>query len=180
MKWTAFGAETNANLIGGASSAAWGRNAIIPFPSGEIISVDTVDGSQNWSRVVAGRGAIQARNAIPGVTGDPVVDGNVVYASNQTGATSAFSAATGELIWTYNEGSYGPVWPEGDSVFLVTDTSRLNRLDSSNGRIIWSTPLPRYKTSRASKQAAVFAHYGPILAGGRLIVPSSDGENSDY
>ncbi|MDE0306959.1 MAG: PQQ-binding-like beta-propeller repeat protein [Albidovulum sp.] len=175
FQWTAFGAEVPASLAGGASPAAWRGNAIIPMPSGELASVNSDSGSTNWSTVVAGRSKIQARSTIKGVTGDPVVDGEVIYAGNQTGATSAFAAASGNLIWTHNEGSYGPVWPEGNSVFLVSDSSRLNRLNASNGRIIWSTPLPRYKTNRVSKQAAVYAHFGPILAGGRLIVPSSDG-----
>ena len=60
LQWTAFGAEASANLAGGASPAAWGGDAIIPFPSGEIISVNAVSGSENWSRVVAGRSRLQA------------------------------------------------------------------------------------------------------------------------
>jgi len=174
LNWSAFGAEASASLAGGASPAALGEGALIPFPSGELVSVDS-SGSVKWARVVSGRSKLQSRAAISGVTGDPVVDGEIVYAGNQANATTAFSVETGQQLWTYNEGSYGPVWPEGNSVFLVTDSSRLNRLDASSGRIIWSTPLPRYKTSRTSKQAAVYSHFGPILAGGLLIVPSSEG-----
>ncbi|MEO0380029.1 MAG: PQQ-binding-like beta-propeller repeat protein, partial [Pseudomonadota bacterium] len=35
--------------------------------------------------------------------------------------------------------------------------------------------LPNFVSDRPGRQVEVFAHHGPILAGGRLIVASSDG-----
>ena len=43
--------------------------------------------------------------------------------------------------------------------------------------MIWRVDLPKFvDTGRIRKRRTVFAHYGPILAGGRLIVASSDGQ----
>jgi len=61
----------------------------------------------------------------------------------------------------------------GNSVFLVSDTARLVRLDARDGKVIWSVALPEYK--KAKTRLDSYVHYGPILAGGRLIVASSDG-----
>ena len=35
--------------------------------------------------------------------------------------------------------------------------------------------MPFFTKSKPRKQARIFAHYGPIIAGGRLIIASSDG-----
>jgi outer membrane protein assembly factor BamB len=35
--------------------------------------------------------------------------------------------------------------------------------------------MPYYVKSKPKRQREVFAHYGPVLAGGRLIVASGDG-----
>ena len=70
----------------------------------------------------------------------------------------------------------GPVWPAGDSVFALTDLNELVRLDAGDGRRIWGTPLPNFIKDRPRRQVRVYAHHGPIIAGGRVIVASSDGQ----
>jgi outer membrane protein assembly factor BamB len=51
----------------------------------------------------------------------------------------------------------------------------LIRLSKDDGTLIWSTPLPEFTKKRVKSRAKIHAHYGPILAGGRLILASSDG-----
>jgi outer membrane protein assembly factor BamB len=57
----------------------------------------------------------------------------------------------------------------------VNDLNQLVRLDNRDGSVIWRVALPDLIERRAGKSRAAVAHYGPILAGGRLIVASSDG-----
>jgi outer membrane protein assembly factor BamB len=75
----------------------------------------------------------------------------------------------GTTLWSIPEGAVSPVWPAGDSVFLVNDLGQLLRVDAANGAAIWRVTLPR-----AERRRGVTAFHGPILAGGRLIVASSD------
>jgi outer membrane protein assembly factor BamB len=63
----------------------------------------------------------------------------------------------------------------GGSVFLVNDQADLVRLDASSGEVIWSVDLPYFVKEKPRRQEAIFAHFGPVLAGGRLVVASSDG-----
>jgi outer membrane protein assembly factor BamB len=35
--------------------------------------------------------------------------------------------------------------------------------------------LPYFTTQKAKRRDAIFAHFGPVLAGGRLVVASDDG-----
>ncbi|WP_439155731.1 outer membrane protein assembly factor BamB family protein, partial [Yoonia sp.] len=68
-----------------------------------------------------------------------------------------------------------PVWPVGDAVFLVNDLNELVRLDATSGAPVWRTAMPTFGDAPTARQRSVFAHHGPVLAGGRLIVASSDG-----
>jgi outer membrane protein assembly factor BamB len=50
------------------------------------------------------------------------------------------------------------------------------RLNAGDGSVIWSVELPLFQpTRRERNRLAIFAQHGPVLAGGRLWVASSDG-----
>ncbi len=128
-----------------------------------------------WSATIAGQRRGFAYTGITDITGDPVVVGNVAYVANQSGRLVALDLASGERLWTATEGAYSPVWPVGDALFLVSDAGSLVRVDAACGETVWSVPLPHWTTERERRRAAVHAHYGPVLAGGRLLVASGDG-----
>jgi len=50
------------------------------------------------------------------------------------------------------------------------------RLDANDGSRIWGVPLPNFVKSKPKRQSEVYAHHGPVVAGGRVIVASSDGQ----
>ncbi|PZQ51358.1 MAG: quinoprotein [Rhodovulum sulfidophilum] len=159
-------------LLGGASPATNGTLVVFPFASGEVLGVVARNGLQVWGTAVTGGRRELARNFIVDVSGGPVIDGETVFASNQSGRTIALDTDTGERLWTASEGSYGASWPVGGSVFIVSDEGALLRLDAATGQVIWRTTLPEYYNEK--KRIEAIPHYGPILAGGRLWVASAD------
>ena len=86
-----------------------------------------------------------------------------------------FDAATGKRLWTAAEGALNPPLVVGGSVFVVNDEARLVRLDASTGDVIWQAEMPYFDKDKAKKHKAITAHYGPVLAGGRIVVASGDG-----
>lgn len=175
IRWTLTGTPPSANFAGGAGAAVSGDIAIFPFPSGEVLAAFPEGGLRRWSTVVTGQRAGQAASTISDISGDPVIDGSRVYVGNVSGRVAALDIANGDRIWTAPEGAVGPVWPAGGSVFIVNDLGELVRLDAADGTAIWRIALPGFEESRARRQKTRFVHYGPIIAGGRLIVASSDG-----
>jgi outer membrane protein assembly factor BamB len=171
LLWRVAGAGASAGLLGGASPAAEGPLVVLPFASGEVLGVVARSGTQAWGQAVTGGRRELVRNRINDVTGDPIIAGDVVYASNQSGRTIALDRLTGERRWTMPEGAYGPAWPLGGSLFLVSDEVALVRADAATGQLLWSEQLPQYRTRR---QTEALTHHGPILAGGRLWVASGD------
>lgn len=173
VRWQLDGTPSVGNFSGGAGAALGGGLAIFPFSSGEVVGAFPEGGLRRWSTVVTGERLGSAAATISDIAGDPVIDGNRVYVGNFSGRLVALSLGTGERLWTAGEGAVSPVWPSGGSVFLVNDLNELVRLDAADGSVIWRVDLPVFTDERRMRR--LHAHYGPVLAGGRLIVASSDG-----
>ena len=69
----------------------------------------------------------------------------------------------------------GPVLVAGGSLFIVNDEAMLVRLDAETGAVIWTVPMPYFDNDKPKRQKAITAHFGPVLAGGRIVVASGDG-----
>ena len=175
LRWSIPGVPAQAVRQSGAAPAVTDRLVIFPFGSGEVQAVLRQSGLGIWRSVVAGDRRGVAYTIVSDITGDPVVAGDRLYVGNLSGRVAAMDPDSGERDWTASEGAYGPVVPAGGSVFFVSDRNELIRLDAASGARVWGTELPLYEARRERRRSAVFAHYGPILAGGRLVVASNDG-----
>ncbi|MFN3294401.1 MAG: PQQ-binding-like beta-propeller repeat protein, partial [Gemmobacter sp.] len=175
IRWVQSGVRQSAGLLGGSAPAVADKVVVMPFASGQVAALDRAKGDMAWMGAVAGQRAGRAAAFVADLTGDPVVSGGRVYVGSAAGRTAAFRLDTGEMLWEAREGAMGPVWPVGNAVFTVTDDGRLVRLDAATGETVWATPLGHFTNDRPRRQLGVVAHYGPVLAGGRLVVASSDG-----
>jgi len=151
----------------------------VSLASGEVLGVLARNGLTVWGTAVTGGRPGVARNDITDISGDPVIDGDVIFASNQAGRTIRLDGRTGERAWTIAEGSYGPAWPVGGSVFLLSDEGALVRADAATGELLWLVQLPELFPHPGwfgrGKPFKAVAYYGPVLAGGRLWVAGADG-----
>ena len=173
--WQIEGAPTVSSMVGGAAPAVAGDLVLFPTPAGELIAARRDTGQIVWRRAVAGTRLGVAYASITDVTGDPVVQGDTVFVGNQSGRVMALDRRTGSPIWTAEEAAYGPVWPVGGSVFLMSDRNRLVRLEAASGAFVWGAEMPLFTETRERRRAGIVPLYGPLLAGGRLIVGSGDG-----
>ncbi len=161
---------------GGAGVAVDSGIAVFPFPSGEVVATFPEGGLRRWSTVVSGARTGSAAATISDIAGDPVIKGNDVYVGNFAGQIVKLDVSNGDRIWTAQEGAVSPVWPVGNAVFAVNDLNELVRLNDSDGTPVWKVQLPGLlEAGTFGSSNEVVAHYGPVLAGGRLIVASSDG-----
>ncbi|WP_299352843.1 PQQ-like beta-propeller repeat protein [uncultured Shimia sp.] len=175
VEWQVNSVPSVTNVQSPAAPAVNDRLVVFPFGSGELQATFRRGGLRLWDAGIAGERLGRALNKVSDISGDPVISGSTVYAANHSGRVVALDLETGERKWTAEQGALSPIWPVGDSVFLVSDLNKLVRLNASTGEAIWAVDLPLFTKEKPKKQAAFFSHYGPIIAGGRLIVASSDG-----
>ena len=175
VQWDIPAGAAPAAMATSPAPAVDGRLVIFPFANGEVVSTLQVSGIRVWGSSVSGRRRGVASNFVGDITGDPVVSDGVVYAGTSAGRSVALDQASGTRIWTGSDGAVSPMVLAGGSLFAVSDRAQLLRMDAATGDVIWRTDLPYYRNQRLKRRQGIYAHYGPVLAGGRLWVASSDG-----
>lgn len=175
IRWQIGAATSINNVLGAPAPVLTDDLAIFAFGSGEVQAVFRRGGLRRWDAAVVGRRQGFASGQVGDITAPPVVDGGQAYIGNHSGRVVAVTLGNGERIWTAAEGAVGPVWPAGDSLFLVTDRNELVRLSKADGSRIWGVELPNFVRDRPRRQVEVFAHFGPVVAGGRVVLASNDG-----
>lgn len=176
VRWQIGAVEDVNNVFGAPSPVIASDLAIFAFGSGDVQAVFRRGGLRRWDSAVVGERLGYALSKVGDITAGPVVVGDTIFVGNQSGRVVALEVGSGKRIWTAFDGAVGPIWPAGDSIFFVSDRNELLRLDSATGDKIWGARLPNFTTERLRRRVEVFAHFGPILAGGRLVLASSDGQ----
>lgn len=176
VQWQVGATGDTNNVLGAPAPALTDDFAIFAFGSGEVQAVFRRGGFNRWDASVLGKRKGRALSNVSDVTAAPVVSGELVYLGNQSGSIAALDVASGARVWTARDGAIGPVWPVGGSVFAVTDLNELVRLDAADGARVWGIELPNFVKRKPLQQSRVVAHHGPIVAGGRVVIASGDGQ----
>lgn len=175
VAWSLPGTPAQAGVAGASAPAVSGDTVVFPFASGQLLAANTADGLPVWSGYVAGKRLGRAYASYSDLTGDPVIAGSTVYAGSAAGRLAALDLTTGASLWSAPDGAASPVVLAGGSLFMVNDEDQLLRLDAGSGAEVWRVDLPYFTKDKDKRRKAIYAHFGPVLAGGRLITASSDG-----
>ncbi|WP_308917962.1 PQQ-like beta-propeller repeat protein [Jannaschia sp. LMIT008] len=176
IRWEVPAAEASIVIATAPAPALTDRLAVFPFGSGEVVATQRDSGVRVWGTSILDSRRGVAYADVGDITGDPVVSGGRIYVGTTSGRIVALDAESGDRLWTARDGAVSPLVAAGGSVFAVTDRAQLIRLDAATGETVWRADLPFYRnTRRLARRQGVFVHHGPVLAGGRLWVASSDG-----
>ncbi|WP_244503532.1 PQQ-binding-like beta-propeller repeat protein [Shimia haliotis] len=172
--WQALSLPDVQNVQSPSAPAVDDRLVYFPYGSGEVQANFRRGGISRWTAGISDTRPGRASNTVGDLSGDPVLVGSRLYVANHSGRMVALDTETGERIWTADEGALSPVFPAGNSLFFVSDRNRLMRLDARDGTLIWQQELPYFTKDKPRRQSTLHVHYGPIIAGNRLVVASSD------
>jgi outer membrane protein assembly factor BamB len=172
--WTHNGLPEPAGLAGGASPAVAGDVVVVPYSSGEIYALRIENGRPLWSDSLAAAQPVGALSSLADIRGAPVIDRDRVLAISHSGLMVSIDLRTGDRIWEQDIGGVHPPWVAGDFIYVLSATDELLCLTRADGRVRWAMALPQWDNP-AKKRDPIFWS-GPILAGDRLIVISSEGE----
>lgn len=172
--WRYKTATENTTLVGGASPAyAPAQDVVIAaFSNGELRALKASTGSSLWGDLLISRRRNNSLASINGIKANPVIDGDVVYALGHSNILTAIDLRTGNRIWEREIGGINQPWIAGKFMYVLDNEFNLIALEKSSGKIIWNTSIP--VTKDEDDRAGLFAK-GPVLAGDRLLVGSSNG-----
>jgi outer membrane protein assembly factor BamB len=79
---------------------------------------------------------------------------------------------TGDQVWDRDIGGEHQPWVAGDFVYVLSNNQELFCLMRATGLVRWTQPLPRWTDEEKKSDKISWA--GPVLAGDRLIVTSTN------
>ncbi|MCH8684485.1 outer membrane protein assembly factor BamB family protein [Pedomonas mirosovicensis] len=173
VQWDATGIVENASILGTAAPAVSADTLVVGYSSGELTALRVENGRVTWQELLSRTGRTTAIGALLDIDASPVIDRGRVFAIGNGGRMVSLELTTGQRVWEINLGGVHTPWVAGDFIYAVTSEGELVCVTRNEGRIRWLTQLQRYKDVEDKEGLVSWA--GPVLAGDRLILTSSNG-----
>lgn len=174
IEWSDQAIAESARVLGSPSPAAVEDFIIAPYSSGELIAYLASNGQRLWTEALSRSGKFTPISDINDIGARPVLAGGLVFATSQSGILVAIDGRSGNRVWAKPIGSTQAPSVVGNYVFIMGVDGNLACLDGGTGEAYWVKQLPQYR--KAKKKKGKISYTGPILASGRVVVASSEGE----
>ncbi len=172
--WSHAGIAEQAEFVGGANPAAEAGTVVVPYSSGELYALRGDTGAVAWTDTLTRASRFSPIGTIADIRGRPVIDRGTVMAISHAGRMVAIDQRTGERLWEQDIAGIQQPWPAGDFVYVVTTDAEVVCLWRRDGRIRWVSQLDRWKNPESKRDKGLIVWQGPVLAGDRLIMVSSE------
>ena len=171
--WTESGSLENAGVFGVAAPAIAQGTVVAGFSSGELSAYRYENGRAVWQDSLSRTSITTSVASLVDIDASPVIDQGRVFAVGQGGRMVSMDILTGQRLWELNVAGTDTPWVAGEWLFVMTDDARLLCIARNSGKVRWLTQLPHYRNDKKKKKPISWS--GPILAGNRLIVTSTEG-----
>lgn len=174
LEWQRAGTVESAGIFGAAAPSIAQGTVVAGYSSGELGAYRYENGQEVWQDALARTSISIAVASLSDIDADPVIDQGRVFAVGQGGRMVSLELVTGQRLWEINLAGIATPWVAGEWLFVVTDEGRLLCIQRVNGKVRWSTQLPRWRDVKDKKGPIYWQ--GPVLAGNRLVLASTNGD----
>ena len=172
-QWNEAGPVAASGIFGVSAPAAAQGTVIAGYSSGELAAYRYENGRSLWSDTLSRTAMSTSVSTLTDIDADPVIDRGRVFALGKGGRMASYELVSGQRIWEINIAGISTPVAVGEWVFVMTDEAKLLCVARSSGKVRWISKLQRFKNEK--KKKGPISWYGPVLAGGRLIVANSHG-----
>jgi outer membrane protein assembly factor BamB len=144
------------------------------FSSGELTAYRYENGRNLWSDALARTRISTSVATLSDIDADPVIDRGRVFALGQGGRMASYELTSGQRIWELNIAGIATPVVAGEWVFALTDDAKLLCVARSTGKVRWIAQFDQWRDAEDKKGPIFWT--GPVLAGNRLIVGSTEGK----
>lgn len=171
--WTDSATLESTGVFGVAAPAAGQSTVIAGFSSGELSAYRYENGRVLWGDALSRTSIATSVAMLTDIDADPVIDRGRVFAIGEGGRMASYELLTGQRLWEINIGGIATPAVVGDWVFVVTDKATLLCIARATGKVRWTSQLPAWR--KPKKKEGTIRWYGPVLAGGKLVLVSTEG-----
>ena len=172
--WHHNGVGENTNFVGSPSPAVEGNTVVVPYTSGELFALRADTGSVEWTAMLSTVRRTDQVAELTDIKGLPVINKGRVYAIGNSDMLTAIDLRTGRSLWDREVGGLQTPWVAGDFIYLITNASELACFETATGKARWVKTLPEWVDPEDKDERITWT--GPVLAGGSLIITSSEGK----
>lgn len=172
-QWNEAGPVAASGIFGVGAPAAAQGTVIAGYSSGELAAYRYENGRSLWSDTLSRTAMSTSVSTLTDIDADPVIDRGRVFALGKGGRMASYELVSGQRIWEINIAGISTPVAAGEWVFVMTDEAKLLCVARSSGKVRWISKLQRYDNEE--KKKGPISWYGPVLAGGRLVVANSRG-----
>lgn len=125
-------------VLRGVSGITVGRGgALVGLPGGKLLALSLADGSVVWEATISiPKGATELER-VNDVVGAPIVGFQDVCTASYQGKTTCLEVARGQTIWSKDEASIGPIFAEGNKLFVTDEKGDVVALNRLSGTTAW-------------------------------------------
>ena len=173
VEWSEAAAVQLAGVFGVAAPAVAQGTVVAGFSSGDLNAYRYENGRTLWQDALSRTSINTSVGTLSDIDADPVIDQGRVFAVGQGGRMVSLELVTGQRLWEMNVAGISTPWVAGEWLFVVTDEAKLLCIARATGKVRWSTALQRYRKEKSKNGPVSWS--GPVLAGDRLYLTSSQG-----
>jgi outer membrane protein assembly factor BamB len=174
LVWSEAASLETSGVFGVGAPAVAQGSVVAGFSSGELNAYRYENGRSLWADALSRTSISTSVASLSDVDASPVIDRGRVVAIGQGGRMVSMELVTGQRLWEINVAGIATPWVVGEWIFVIDDQARLLCLSRATGKVRWVSQLPRYRHDKKKNGPIIWT--GPILAGDRLIVASSEGQ----
>ncbi len=145
---------------------------IAAYSSGQIVALRLATGDVIWSDSVGSPAKTLAASAFSGIDANPLIQDGVVYVVSAGGVMMANALINGRPLWGQRLAAHETPWAAGNALFVLSSDHELAAVFKRDGLVRWAESLKQMDRTRDVTPTL----YGPVLAGGRLLVASAAGD----
>ena len=172
--WNASGTIQSTGVFGVAAPSAGQGTVISGYSSGELDAYRYENGRSLWSDALSRTSISTSVATLTDIDADPVIDRGRVFAIGKGGRMASYELVSGQRLWEINVAGISTPWVVGEWLYVVTDEAKLICISRASGKIRWITQLKRWH--KVKKKDGAIRWTGPVLAGNRLILVSTEGD----
>jgi outer membrane protein assembly factor BamB len=133
------------SLRGTAKPLSSRKYTLTSFANGELVMIDNENGRPLWKTELAlPKGRTELERLVDS-DGQPILDGDTLYASAYQGKVFALSAIDGKEIWSKEISSFNKLAMGFGKIFVTTDKGEIIALDKQSGQILWKNESFLYR-----------------------------------
>jgi outer membrane protein assembly factor BamB len=177
--WTYQALTEPARMLVASSPAVANGTLVASFASGELVALRSDNGTELWNQPLSRTTRTNALSEIRDISGRPVIYKGDVFAISHADVMAATDLRSGQVRWQIPFSGITSPWAAGDVVFAVGQDGSVICASRDSGQLYWISDLNAPGAAKKGKKApkrprTVWS--SPILANGRLITVSDNGE----